>query len=701
MVIGCLAWASVAPVAAQQQAPVREPMPADPARGPALRIDTVVEPLDHPWSIAFLPDGRQLVTERPGRLRLIDGGVPSAPIEGVPPVMAESQGGLFDVLLHPDFARTGELFLSYAHGTPDRNAVRVLRARLDGTALVDQRVIFTASPWKDTPVHFGGRLALLPDDTLLLTIGDGFDYREAAQRLDSHLGKVVRLTFDGGAPSDNPFLDVEGARPELYSIGHRNAQGLAVDAATGTVWSHEHGPAGGDEINRIVPGGNYGWPVATGGRDYSGAAISPFRRRDGMIDPRFEWTPSIAPGGFAIGAGALFPDLRGTLLVAALKSRELLSVRLADEPVRQAASSPSRTGEPQARSARLLADQGRLRDVRVAPDGALWVLVDAERGRALRLVPGGGVGRRVRGGAARNQARFHQSVAGAFVRGTYTSPPGRPLPRVLTPMRLRTTLSVAALAALATLPLAGTVRAVEPGAPWPEVLEEARGQTVWFNAWGGSDRINEYLEWVGEQVQREHGVTLEHVKVGDIAEIVSQLAAARAAGQDEGGRVDLMWVNGENFAALKQGDMIWGNFADALPNAALVRESPSITFDFSIPVEGLESPWGGAQLVFIHDSATLSEPPRSAEQLLAFVEDDGRFAYPAPPAFHGTTFLKQLLGELVDERHAEALTMPADQADIEAGHRPPVAVPGRTAPEPARRGPHLARQRRGHAPAAR
>ena len=215
--------------------------------------------------------------------------------------------------------------------------------------------------------------------------------------------------------------------------------------------------------------------------------------------------------------------------------------------------------------------------------------------------------------------------------------------------------------------LVSNAHAVEPDASWPDVLEEARGQTVWFNAWGGSDRINEYLEWVDGEVRREYGVTLEHVKVGDIAEIVSQLAAARAAGQDSDGRVDLMWVNGENFAAMKEGGMILGAFADDLPNAALVRESSSITFDFSVAVEGLESPWGGAQLVFIHDMATLPEPPRSAGQLLAFVQDeDGRFAYPAPPAFHGTTFLKQLLIELVEERHVDALVLPAEASDVEA-----------------------------------
>ena len=206
--------------------------------------------------------------------------------------------------------------------------------------------------------------------------------------------------------------------------------------------------------------------------------------------------------------------------------------------------------------------------------------------------------------------------------------------------------------------------AVEPDSPWQDVLEEARGQTVWFNAWGGSDRINAYIDWVAERVEAEHGVALEHVKVGDIAEIVARLAAEKAAGRDEGGRVDLMWINGENFAALKAGDMTWGPFADALPNAALVRDDASIATDFSVPVDGLESPWGGAQLVFIHDAETLPEPPRSADELLAFVEGDGRFAYPAPPAFHGTTFLKQLLLELTDD--PAALAKPAEETDFDA-----------------------------------
>lgn len=237
----------------------------------------------------------------------------------------------------------------------------------------------------------------------------------------------------------------------------------------------------------------------------------------------------------------------------------------------------------------------------------------------------------------------------------------RPLPaRDVGGARVAVRTGVLAAAAFVT----GAVLAVEPDSPWPEVLGEARGQTVYFNAWGGSDRINTYLDWVAEEVEARHGVTLEHVKIGDIAEVVGQLEAAKAVGRDSDGNVDLMWVNGENFAAMKRGGLTWGPFADALPNAEHVQDSPSITADFSVPVEGLESPWGGAQLVFIHDMATVAEPPRSAEALLAFVtEEDGRFAYPAPPAFHGTTFVKQLLLELTGT--PEALAQPVEEADFD------------------------------------
>ena len=209
--------------------------------------------------------------------------------------------------------------------------------------------------------------------------------------------------------------------------------------------------------------------------------------------------------------------------------------------------------------------------------------------------------------------------------------------------------------------------AIEPDSDWSEVLDEARGQTVYFNAWGGSDRINGYLGWVGKQLKADYGVTLEHVKVADIAEVVGQLEAAKLVGRDENGNVDLMWINGENFASLKRAGLLWGSFADNLPNARLLKDSASMQFDFSVAVDGLESPWGGAQLVFIHDTDTVAEPPRSAQALLEFVKDNGRFAYPAPPAFHGTTFVKQLLIELLTGSDAQAaLSHPVEEADFAA-----------------------------------
>lgn len=212
------------------------------------------------------------------------------------------------------------------------------------------------------------------------------------------------------------------------------------------------------------------------------------------------------------------------------------------------------------------------------------------------------------------------------------------------------------------------VQAQDLTAAWDTQLERAKGQTVYFNAWGGSDRINSYLEWAASEIKSQFDVELQHVKIGDIAEVVGQLEAAKTVGRNTDGNVDLMWVNGENFAAMKRNALVWGAFADKLPNAKLVKSSESISNDFSVPVEGLESPWGGAQLVFIHDQQRLAEPPKSADALLAFVKSGGRFAYPAPPAFHGTTMIKQLLYELTDQR--DALSQPVDQADFDAVTQP-------------------------------
>jgi glucose/arabinose dehydrogenase len=321
-------------------------------------IETWTEGLDQPWSLAFLPDGGALVTERRGTLRRIGpDGRASAPLAGVPPVYFAGQGGLFDVVPHPGFADNRLVFLSFAEGRPADNGTAVARGRLGADGLEDTVVVFRNYSRKDTAVHYGGRLAFLPDGSLLLTTGDGFDYREAAQDLSSGLGKVLRMTADGAPAPGNPFPDA----PYVYSYGHRNPQGLAV-AADGTVWLHEHGPKGGDEVNRIEPGANYGWPAITHGVDYSGALISPYTEWPGMAQPAWHWTPSIAPSGLAIGSGDAFPQWRGDLLVGALVAREVRRLELEDGRV--------------VREEPLFPELGaRVRDLRFGHGGALYVLL--------------------------------------------------------------------------------------------------------------------------------------------------------------------------------------------------------------------------------------------------------------------------------------------------------------------------------------
>ena len=345
-----------------------------------LKVVTIAEGLNFPWSLAFLPPeagvGDMLVVERNGGLRLIrNGQLQPEPIGGVPRAYVRSQGGLFDVLLDPDFASNRTLYLSYAEGPAQDNGLAIVRARFDGRALTQVRKIFRTRPGKRTPVHYGGRMAWLPDGTMLVTMGDGFNLREKAQTLDSHFGKILRITKDGKAPPDNPFIDREGALPEVYSYGHRNPQGLVVEPGTARVFAHEHGPRGGDELNRILPGENYGWPAATYGIDYSGARISPYTSRPGMQGPLKYWTPSIAPAGMTLYAGDLFPAWRGDLIIAALVPGALYRLRVdAQNRATQIEVMLDGLGE-------------RLRDVRTGPDGALYVLTDDPAGRVLRVTP--------------------------------------------------------------------------------------------------------------------------------------------------------------------------------------------------------------------------------------------------------------------------------------------------------------------------
>lgn len=335
-------------------------------------IESVAKGLSMPWSLAFLPDDRILVTELGGQLRLLDNGALSEqPVEGVPQVYRAGQGGLMDVMVDRNFAANQRIYLSYAHGTRRANATRLVSARLVDGALLDQQVLFTASPLKSTPHHYGGRMAQMPDGSILLTVGDGFNYREQAQKLDNHFGKIVRIQADGTIPQDNPYIGEEGALPEIWSYGHRNMQAIVV-TGDGAVYSHEHGPQGGDEINLIQRGKNYGWPVITHGIDYNGARITPFTEYAGMQQPLVDWTPSIAPAGMTYYNGTLFPQWRGDLLAATLKEKSVRRIRIG--------------GGTLELDERILPqlDQ-RLRDIRTAPDGSLYILTDGEEGELLRV----------------------------------------------------------------------------------------------------------------------------------------------------------------------------------------------------------------------------------------------------------------------------------------------------------------------------
>jgi aldose sugar dehydrogenase len=337
---------------------------SDESQNTGFRVEVVTDRLDTPWGLTFLPDGRMLVTERSGALLLLDAqGKRLGAVEGVPQAFVKLQGGLLDVALHPQFESNGLVYLSLAHGRQKHNTTRVVRGTLRGNTLSDVQVIFDNTP-KGTAVHYGGRLAFLSDGTLLVTTGEGADYREHAQRLDSLLGKVVRLNANGTIPPDNPFVNSPGAHPAIWSYGHRNPQGLFVDTQTQTVYSTEHGPKGGDELNVIRPGTNYGWPIATHGIDYSGARISPFETYSGMQEPILFWTPSIGPGGIALYRGSMFPEWNGDLFVAVLGHMQIRRVDLTDGRV--IAQEP------------LLEDRrARFRQIEIGLEGAIYAIVES------------------------------------------------------------------------------------------------------------------------------------------------------------------------------------------------------------------------------------------------------------------------------------------------------------------------------------
>ena len=351
------------------------PAPAEPSK---IKVETFADGLRHPWGLQFLPDGRLLVTERPGRMRLVSkDGKLSKPIPGVPEVAAVGQGGLLDVLLAPDFAESGTIFFSY--GEPrggGKNATSVARAKLvldgDSGRLEDAKVIFRQEPAADSGYHFGSRLVWAPDGTLFVTTGERNFLRQESQNPANHIGKVIRINSDGTVPDDNPKL--EGWAPEVWSIGHRNIQGAALRPETGELYTVEHGARGGDELNRPEKGKNYGWPVITYGIDYSGAKIGEgITAKEGMEQGVYYWVPSIATSGLAFYTGDLFPDWKGNAFVGGLAGAQIQ--RLVFD------------GDDIVAAEELLGDEGkRIRDIRQGPDGALWVLTD-DTGEVLRLTP--------------------------------------------------------------------------------------------------------------------------------------------------------------------------------------------------------------------------------------------------------------------------------------------------------------------------
>lgn len=344
----------------------------------ALQVqpEVVAQGLQHPWAVAFLPDGIFLVTERPGRLRTITpDGTLGAPIQGLPAIAVGGQGGLLDVVLDSDFARNRTLYFCFAEpGLNGSNSTALAKAQLspDETQLENVQTIFSQQPKKASQLHFGCRIVERPDGTLLLTLGERSFFKEEAQNLQSHLGKIVRIHKDGSVPPDNPFVGRSDALPEIWSYGHRSPQGAAL-APDGSFWMNEHGPQGGDEINRPEPGKNYGWPVITYGENYGGGKIGAgITHREGMEQPAHQWTPSIAVSGMTFITSDRYPEWKGQMVVGALRAKRLERMTL--------------DGDKVVKTEHLLPNLGqRVRDVRQGPDGWLYVLTDESKGQLLRL----------------------------------------------------------------------------------------------------------------------------------------------------------------------------------------------------------------------------------------------------------------------------------------------------------------------------
>lgn len=327
----------------------------------------VASGFDQPWAHEFLPNGDILVTERAGNLKVVrDGRILSQAVSNVPNSYYAGQGGLLDIMLDADFADNRRVYLSYAYGSADANATRLISASLiysgDSYSLDNINIIFTASPLKQAPQHYSGRIAQMDDGSLLMTVGDGFDYREYAQKLDNHLGKIIRVNVDGSVPADNPFVAQAGAKPEIWSYGHRNHQGLII--ANGVVYQNEHGPKGGDEVNIIEAGLNYGWPVITQGRDYNGARVTPYTEYPDMQQPLVDWTPSIAPSSMTFHLNKLY--------VSALAEKSIRMLSTDGETINDLGIV-------------FAGIEGRIRDIEVSPDNNLYVLTDGDKAELIKI----------------------------------------------------------------------------------------------------------------------------------------------------------------------------------------------------------------------------------------------------------------------------------------------------------------------------
>ncbi|MBD2464882.1 PQQ-dependent sugar dehydrogenase [Oscillatoria sp. FACHB-1407] len=376
--------ASPSPAAIQPDSATAQANQTTPQQPSGYTLTPVVEGLEHPWGIAWLPDGDLLITERPGRLRIVrDGTLDPTPISGVPSVLVDGQAGLLDIALHPQFEQNRLVYLTYASGDSQSNRTEVARAEFDGTSLQNLEVIFRVNRQKYGTQHFGSRLVWLPDGTLLVSIGDGGNppveldgdlIRKQAQNLSSYLGKVVRINDDGTIPNDNPFVSTADAAPAVWSYGHRNIQGMTYDPLQNRVWVSEHGARGGDELNLVEAGKNYGWPLVSHSREYStGQPVAPTQSQPGMVDPKIVWPMTVAPSGLTVYTGDVFPDWRGNVFAGGLRTGNVHRIQV--------------NANGNATEVDTIAINQRVRDIRQGPDGLLYVLTDENDGQLLRIDP--------------------------------------------------------------------------------------------------------------------------------------------------------------------------------------------------------------------------------------------------------------------------------------------------------------------------